>query len=336
VTELPATHEATPGGVHFESYRPAMLPGMLDVWNAASGGAFPLREAVFRQNAITSPHFDPAGCWAAVDDGGRVAGFSVAKIAREPIGAQGLVSDRGWISLIAVHPAAQRRRLGSALLRFAEQSLRRSGRTTAVLGGDPDHFFPGIPAGTPAVAFFQNRGYRVDGEAYDLRLSIGGYRTPPRVQAALDAAGPQCEVRPLVHGEEDALIAFLAGAFPGRWRYTVERFLGRGGEITDIMGVVRGDAVVGFAHLFHPRSQWIGPSLAWTSATSRAGGLGPMGVDSSLRGRGLGLALVDRSIVRLRGLGLDEMFIDWTVLLDFYGRFGFMPVRRYCHGERTL
>jgi GNAT superfamily N-acetyltransferase len=329
-------HGATCGDIHFEPYRAAMLPGMLDVWNAASGGTFPLRDPVFRQNAATSPHFDPAGCQAAVGRDGRVVGFSVAKVAREPIGAQGLMSDRGWISLIAVHPEAQRRHLGSALLRFAEEYLRGRGRTTAVLGGDPDHFLPGVPAGTPAAAFFHSCGYRMHGEAYDLWLPLRGYQTPPRVQAALEAARPEIEVRPLAWGEEDAVTAFLAEAFPGRWRYTVERFLRLGGDITDIMAVVRGDAVAGFAHLFHPGSRWIGPSLAWTSATSRAGGLGPMGVASSMRGRGLGLALVDRSIVRLRGLGLEEMFIDWTILLDFYGHLGFVPVRRYSHGEKAL
>jgi hypothetical protein len=30
------------------------------------------------------------------------------------------------------------------------------------------------------------------------------------------------------------------------------------------------------------------------------------------------------------------MVIDWTVLLDFYGRLGFVPWKQYRHGERTL
>jgi GNAT superfamily N-acetyltransferase len=116
----------------------------------------------------------------------------------------------------------------------------------------------------------------------------------------------------------------------------VERFLARGGPLTDIMGIVLRREVLGFAHLFHSRSSWIGPSIAWAGRdASRVGGLGPMGVDPTLRGQGLGLALLDQAMVHLASLGVDEMVIDWTVLLEFYGKLGFVPRRHYQHGERT-
>lgn len=324
-----------------------MIPEIVSVWNAATGEAFPLREVVFRQNTVDDPNFDPAGVSAARTGGGRVVGFCIAKVAREPIGADGLLPDRGWISMIAVHPSAQRRGLGTVLLRRGEAFLRDRGRHGAVLGGDPAHFFPGIPAGTPAVEFFAACGYRLRGDAYDLRRSLADYRTPEAIAAVL-AAHPDLRVRPLRSGEEGALLAFLDAVFPGRWRYTLGRVLARGGEIGDVMGVVRGGAVLGFAHLFHPGSRWIGPSIAWVkeggaaSAEARpagrghAGGLGPMGLAPELRGVGLGLALLDRAVVRLARLGVEEMVIDWTVLLDFYGKLGFVPWKQYRHGERAL
>jgi GNAT superfamily N-acetyltransferase len=91
--------------------------------------------------------------------------------------------------------------------------------------------------------------------------------------------------------------------------------------------------------LFHPQSRWIGPSIAWAASDGgapAAGGLGPMGLAPDLRGRGLGVVLLDRAMVHLASLGVREMVIDWTILLDFYGRLGFVPLRRYRHGERTL
>lgn len=339
-------------GLDLRPYNPAMVSEMIGVWNAALGGAFPLSEALFRQNATEDPHFDPAGCWVACESGHRVRGFSVAKVAREPIGADGLLEDRGWISMIAVHPSFQRRGFGTALLLKAEEFLRSRRRSRAILGGDPGHFFPGVPVETTpgpaaggsdpssresaALAFFTVGGYRIQGEAYDLRRSLGAYRTPPRVDAAL-AAQKGVEVRPIRPGEEQSLLAFLDAVFPGRWRYTLGRFLDGGGEIGDVMGVLQRGAVLGFAHLFHPASRWIGPSIAWTGqGRSRAGGLGPMGLAPALRGRGLGLTLLDRSVQHLARLGVDEMIIDWTVLLDFYGQLGFIPLKRYRHGERKL
>ncbi len=319
------------------AYHPALLPEVLGVWNAALGDRFPLSRDLFMQNAILDPHFDPQGFWVArAPNEDNVIGICLAKIAREPLAADGYLPDRGWISLLAVHPAFQRRGVGRALLRQAERYLRAHQRRRAVLGGDPDHFVPGIPRAPGALAFFAACGYELAGDAYDLRRPIAGYETPASVAATM-AAHPDLEIRPLGTEEASRLLAFLDEVFPGRWRYTVGRFLDLGGSIADIMGVVQSGRVCGFAHLFHPASRWIGPSIAWThGAARRAGGLGPMGLAPALRGRGVGLALLDRAVRRLADLGIEDMTVDWTDLAAFYGRLGFVRWRQYRHGEKPL
>ena len=328
-------------GIVLRPFEAGRVGEIVDLWNAAAGAAFPLREALFRQNTVLDPHFDPRGAsLACVLEGDRVVGCCIAKIAREPLGADGLAADRGWLSLVAVAPEHRRRGVGRALLAAAEAFLRAAHRAKAVLGSDPAHFFPGVPDATAAAGFFEACGYRLRGEAYDLHRSLRGYRTPEAV-AALLAQNRDIEIRPLGPGDAPALLAFLAATFPGRWRYTIERFLAGGGPIGDVMGVARDGTIRGFALLFHPGSRWIGPSIAWTSAApdrraAAAGGLGPMGLSPEIRGRGLGLALLDRAMVHLAGLGVEEMVVDWTILLDFYGKLGFAPRRRYRHGERLL
>jgi GNAT superfamily N-acetyltransferase len=319
------------------AYQDAMLGDVLDVWNAACGDRFPLSPELFLQNAVHSPHFDPTGCWIARLAGrDRPAGICLTKVVREPLAADGWLPDRGWISLLAVHPACQRRGVGRALVERAERHLRAHGRRRVVLGGDPDHFMPGIPEGGGAPAFFAAAGYDLRGDAYDLRRSLEGYATPPAVASTV-AAHPELEIRPLQPAEAPPLLAFLDEVFPGRWRYTAARFLQRGGSAEDIMGLVRHNTVLGFALLYHPASPWIGPSIAWTRGPqSRAGGLGPMGLAPHLRGRGLGLALLDRSVRHLADRGIQEMVIDWTVLVGFYGRLGFARWRQYRHGEKPL
>ena len=320
-------------GIEQRAFDPGRIGEIVGVWNAAAGRVLPLREALFRQNTVLDPHFDAAGASLACDaPAGRVVGCGIAKVAREPLGADGLCPDRGWLSFVAVHPDYQRRGVGTALVRTGEAFLRARGRPTAILGSDPAHFFPGVPDATGAEEFFEAAGYALRGEAYDLHRSLDGYRTPEAVSAAR-AANPDVDVRPLTPADQDALLGFLDATFPGRWRYTVARFLRAGGPIGDLMGVIRRGAVLGFAMLFHPGSRWIGPSVAWSPS---AGGLGPMGLAPELRGRGLGQVLVDRSVVHLAALGVREMLIDWTILLDFYGKLGFVPCRRYRHGERRL
>jgi ribosomal protein S18 acetylase RimI-like enzyme len=323
-------------GLRLVAYRPSMLQQVLTVWNAALGEQFPLSRELFLQNGVRDPHVDPQACWLAKVPGHADAvGLCLAKIVREPLGADGWLPQQGWVSLLAVHPAYHRRGIGAALLARAEQYLRTQRRDVITLGGDPNHFLSGVPAGEDALAFFRAAGYVFVGDAYDLRLIVSRQGTP------VDDGTPRTEsgvaIRPLDPDDETRLLAFLDDVFPGRWRYTVGRFLRQGGLIGDIMGVVDAKQVVGFAQLFHPGSPLIGPSLNWTWGTGRrAGGIGPIGLAPSFRGRGLGLALLRHSVRHLAQLGVKEVVVDWTSLLDFYGRLGFSVWRHYRQGEKRV
>ncbi len=327
--------EQPPLTLRLVPYRPSGLREVLAVWNAALGEPFPLSPELFLQNGVRDPHVHPDACWlATVSERTDAVGFCLAKVVREPLGANGWFPERGWVSLLAVHPAYQRRGIGSALLARAEQYLRAQRRTVIALGGDPNHFLPGVPVDGGALAFFRAAGYVFAADAYDLRRALSGSAPTPGPSLPI-AHG--VTIRALRPADAPPLLRFLDEVFPGRWRYTVGRVLERGGSIGDVMGVVAGARVVGFAQLYHPHSRWIGPSVAWTWGRDRpAGGIGPMGLAPSFRGRGLGLALLDQSVRHLAQLGVEEIIVDWTGLRDFYGRLGFSVWRHYCQGEKPL
>jgi len=78
-------------GIELRPFDPGRIGEVVAAWNAAAGRAFPLREALFRQNTVLDPHFDPAGASLACEAStGRVVGCGLAKVAREPLGADGL------------------------------------------------------------------------------------------------------------------------------------------------------------------------------------------------------------------------------------------------------
>ncbi len=323
-------------GLRLVPYRRSRIGQVPDVWNAAIGERFPLSPELFLQNGVRDPHVRPEACWLATLPGRADAvGLCLAKVVREPLGADGWLPQSGWVSLLAVHPAYQRRGVGSALLARAEQYLRARGRSVIMLGGEPNHFLPGIPAGREALAFFRAAGYVLGADAYDLRRVLRREAAPMPDPISSVARG--VTVRALQPADAPRLLTFLDEVFPGRWRYTVGRVLQLGGSISDIIGVVTATRVVGFAQLYHPRSRWIGPSVAWTWGLGRrTGGIGPMGLAPSFRGRGLGLALLDRCVRHLAQFGCREVVVDWTVLRDFYGRLGFSIWRHYRHGEKRL
>ncbi|MEZ4581604.1 MAG: hypothetical protein R3A10_08195 [Caldilineaceae bacterium] len=50
---------------------------------------------------------------------------------------------------------------------------------------------------------------------------------------------------------------------------------------------------------------------------------------ASKRGQGLETAVLDAGLRRLHNNGVNGCVIDWTDLVDFYGKFGFAPYRAY-------
>jgi predicted N-acetyltransferase YhbS len=66
------------------------------------------------------------------------------------------------------------------------------------------------------------------------------------------------------------------------------------------------------------------------------GQLGPIGVSQDTRGKGYGGALLDAGLRYLRDQGVRGCVIDWTDLVDFYGKFGFKPYRKYQMLIKTL
>jgi len=59
------------------------------------------------------------------------------------------------------------------------------------------------------------------------------------------------------------------------------------------------------------------------------GHLGPIGISAAMRGSGYGAAVLDAGLRCLRDVGTAGCVIDWTDLVDFYGKFGFAIYRSY-------
>jgi predicted N-acetyltransferase YhbS len=130
-----------------------------------------------------------------------------------------------------------------------------------------------------------------------------------------------------------ALNAFLEAAFAGRWARDVRQFLAGGGEPGTVMTLEVEGAIAGFAWLHPPGSPG---ALRWAGFSPGMAALGPIGVSEAVRGRGLGLGLLVAGLNWLEAEGARDTVIDWTTLLEFYGRVGFEPWLAYRLGEKVL
>lgn len=294
------------------------------IWNAACGPELAITPAAVRFNTLPTTGATQAGQVAVVE--GLAVGFVLASAFPEGDPA---VSPRemGWVDAIAVSPGAQRRGIGAELLAWAESWLAGQGCSRCRLGGSLRPFAPGLPASLGAEGFFRSRGYdnRPAGKRdWDVARSLADYASPPSVRQGLP-----CAVRPARPDDGAELLAFLRREFPGRWRFEYQEHLRDGGRVSDYLILLTEAGVEGFCQLTFEDSLRPLDRFFMHGLPRPWGQLGPIGVNKACRGAGYGALLLDAGLRRLRDAGVDGCVIDWTSLLDFYGKFGFQPYRQY-------
>lgn len=298
------------------------------LWNDAADDDLPITERFLRYNLTADAGIERAGRLAMVD--GRAVGFVL--YSAYPGAPAAIHTDvAGWIEAIAVARAFQGQGIGRALLGWAEERLAEEGTLggRVLAGGGLRPFVPGPAADSAGEAFFLACGYRYAEGPYvwDTARSLGGYR-PPALREVAAAA------RPGALGQEAELADFLAREFPGRWRWQAERFLEAGGRISDYMLLWTTEGVQGACRLTFEDSVCPVERFFPYGLPRPWGQLGSVGVSAHLRGQGMGLYLLNAGLRRLHDSGVNGCVIDWTTIVDFYGKCGFAPYRKWARLER--
>lgn len=336
---------------------------VVSLWNTSLGSHFPLEERLYRQQALFKAHNSKEHNSALFvarqktegekTEGGRMVGTALAKMGATFAGTQQPTAENpasrvtGYVSFVVVAPDKRGKGIGTELLSLAESWCKDQGAQILRLGSDYPHFFPGVPVSIPpqessllggapfsedvAVSdFFTKRGFRIDWTEYDLiadLTSIDLGSSPSEVFAQPDFSFSLCSDR-----LRPATLEFLSASFPGRWYQEMVDGFENGLQNEDVALAVQNgsEKVVGFARIGNRMSSHLSPGLFWRGLLgSNSGALGPIGVDRSCRGKGLGLALLRASLSELKRRGVDLTVIDWTDLVGFYGKLGFQPWKAY-------
>jgi len=259
--------------------------------------------------------------------GGTQAG-RIAEVDGEPVGAilvsahpgapPSMPREMGWIDAIVVNPSHQRQGIGRELLAWAEEWLVAQGAGRIRTGGGLRPLSPGVPASV--TSFFTACGYTLNEElSWDVARNLADY-TPPSSLREVPATARSAQP-----GQEELLLGFLRREFPSRWTFEAEEFLQEGGRISDFMLLWAETGVEGACRLTFEDSIWPMGRFYPYNLPRPWGQLGSIGVSESVRGQGMGLFLLDAGLRRLRDNGVNGCVIDWTGLLDFYGKAGFTP-----------
>lgn len=299
---------------------PAPCDAIVALWNEGAPPALQISRRLVNFNLRPVPGGRQAGWLALVAD--QIVGVvSASRLVDQPRVAS---PTHGWIDLLAVAPAYQRQGIGRRLLGMAEGWLQHQGCTTAQLGASLNPFAPGLPTSLATLPFFTQQGYQPVGQVWDVAANLATYQPPDLVREVPGA------VRPAQPGDAAALDEFLRREFGGRWHFEyVTAQQDEAYRLSDYMVLwtergIDGFCQVSFADSRRPIERFYPYDLPrpW-------GQLGPIGVSADRRGQGFGAALLDAGLRRLHNNGVNGCVIDWTTLLDYYGKFGFQPYRTY-------
>ncbi len=284
-----------------------VVSDIVTAWNHEFQSTFPLETADLEQKWVASPYLLDSSSYALVEDGVFV-GAIVLKI--NPFDEQ-----EGHLSFLFVTKQYRNRGIASSMLDEAIQTMQALKKRRLTAFGDVDCLFSGVPE-SPGFYhdFFVNKGFSVSSKHVNLITSTppNGSMLPPGFQARV------------VHNEAtyDALVAFVKTNFSARWAYEVAQ-----AAYEDLFVLLNAThQVVGFLRMATRKSQNRSNSMNYATLFPSLAGMGPLGIDPTLRGKGIGTQFVKLAIQYLFMQGASHVMVDWTGLISFYQACGFKTI----------
>ncbi len=242
---------------------------------------------------------------------------------------------KGQLAALLVHPDMQRQGIGTALYDTAMTHFKTTGTNLVQLGSIIPRFWPGIPTHlSAAVAFFRDRGWKPDETVYDISQDLSNYQTPTNIIQRTESE--HITITSATSQNVTDVLAFEAKEFP-HWLPLYERCAALG-DYRDLLAAREDDGrVVGTLIMYSPLSHPKRADLIWQDILGENGGaIGAVGVDEQERGRGIGIALVAAASELQKQRNVQNCFIDWVVLTDFYAKVGYSKWREYFYYQRSI
>ncbi len=263
--------------------------------------------AVLERLLLAEPGLRPE-LQLALWDGPRLIGAALGSLRDTPKGRV------GGPRLLLVDPELRLRGFGSGLLAELERRLLAAGATELRVGAlPPNYLWPGLdPRDTPALCMLQRRGYTRSGEAVNMEVDL---TARPAWWTAADEARlpPGWTIRRGEERDGEPLAAWVGKQFSELWVWEARAALQL--QPAAVFIAERDGQIGGFA---------------CHSVSGLPGTFGPTGTDESLRGLGLGKALLLRCLADLREQGYERIEIGWVGPVAFYSRVAGAAINRVC------
>jgi GNAT superfamily N-acetyltransferase len=197
---------------------------------------------------------------------------------------------RGFVKLLVVDPAYQRRGHGHDLLEAAERDLATA--STITIGADaPYYLFPGVELSWTAMQCLLERfKYQRTAVNFDMMIDLS-------TLGGVSGGGAKLAT------EDDR--SHLASFMDTHWRFWKKEVM-RALDKSMLLVAEDEDGISGFCAL----------------DVNRHGVLGPVAVRPDLMGKGVGARILDAAVVHLREQGRSRVKVSWVSVISAYARLG--------------
>lgn len=294
------------------------LHELLTVWNQALPYDC-INEERFTQLVLLDENFDANLLKVAYVEG-KLVGFAYGIRRKFPYLERGLEEERGWISIMGVHPKFQHQGIGTALFTAVSAALQEDGAKEITLCAySPNYFFPGIDVRYEAAwKLAEKEGYVYGGDAVSMQMDLFDHIETQEMRNKRDAlAAKGIYIRPYQPKDLQELLAFLLENFGAGWkRNALLAMQNKEAEATILVVVDDKDVIIGFC---------------MRKIDGNEGRFGPFGVREDLRSHGIGGILFECMMQDMKQRGVTNTYLLWTGgdAQRFYERHG-MSAYRIC------
>lgn len=275
---------------------------VFNLWQENFGKVWPLDPATFSQIISSGNHF-------LTVDGGRITSFIAMQILGEKASILTIIGN------------------DKELLNYAVEYLKSKQVKKIQLGdGGNSYFWPGIPTNLPnLIKFFTENGWEFTEDSYDLVRSTVNYQTPAFVFERLD----NIKIKTVQAQDISSVISFEQKNFP-EWLWAYQHKI----ELNDLSDIFfaedQSHNIVGTVFIFSSASQSAKENQIWKQLLGDdMGGIGCLGVRHDARQKGVGLALAAYATEQLSTRKVGNIYVDYTWLVDWYGKLGYKVWRQY-------
>ena len=293
---------------------------------------YPMSKGKFLQR-LNNPNFHKRALILNHTD--KIGGFILANTAKKE--SKWYRSDKGYISLVMVHPECRRRGFGKALVEEALNFLRKKGKTEVEAAFNSLTFWPGIDSNwDEALLFFKKLGFKEKKMGVSMVANLENLKVPGEIlEKERRLNREKILIRPYSKDDRETLLNFIRNNFSYGWyeevRSKVQRvkvgLTGYGLNLDtlydpkSVVVLLKEEKIMGFS------------MFSKNFGKKGLAHFGPIGIQRDFRRKGIGLVLLFRTLKAMKNKGIAEADL-WTgyggyQARHYYPKAGFKIVKNW-------